>query len=124
MSTSTAIAVQASAQSAAASAQAARAERIACESMLTTVDPRTATVEVQQQYAHCVEVAHPSRMSEDGAYMLKGVILVWLILWVICTARLYREEGLGWGLFIGAIFAVGIAIVLFLFIAAITFLFS
>jgi len=92
MSTSTAIAIS-TAQSSAVMAMAAEAERKACEVMISTFDPKGASVKALQMYSECIERIYPNDMSPESIAQMKVFILICFAGAVFGAVKGYQEDG-------------------------------
>jgi hypothetical protein len=72
MSASTAIAIS-------AQAAAHRAEVSACQAVVSSFDSHGATVAESKQYAHCIDLLHPSEIGADGIIALKIVFVIAMV---------------------------------------------
>lgn len=79
MSVSAGIAGAAAGSTAASSAQATTAKKIACQSIVSSFDSKTATIQESQTYASCIQLLHPSEMSGAEVIAIKVLIVVALL---------------------------------------------
>lgn len=99
--------------------------KLACDAMMPTYAHQNATVEQMQTYAKCVDKMHPQEMSFGAVIALKVAIVIVLLSTAIGAyvgSRSY--DGTLYGALVGCIGSVTALFVLFLLLAALTFLFS
>lgn len=123
--TTIAIAAAASANSAAINASIA-AHKAECVGTLANFDSRTATIAEQKSYASCVNLMHPSQITDSGVMAIKICILIVFASAIFGGLRGWKEDGLIGGFmeaFIGACLAAACLLIFGLVIAGIGFLF-
>jgi hypothetical protein len=103
MSASTAIAIN-------AQAAALRAEVSACQAVVSSFDSHGATVAESKQYAHCIDLLHPSEIGPDGIIALKVVFVIAMVGFVYgaaCEHGLFDRFMTGMLCFFGLPMALG-----------------
>jgi hypothetical protein len=58
---------------------AARAKRIACEGLVGSYDPKTASVELMREYADCIDLLYPNPMTPVELGWLKLLLIACFI---------------------------------------------
>lgn len=116
----TSIAIVAATSASHSSTESDEAKKISCKSYEQTFNSNTATVAQKQQYAECVELLYLSEYTINEILAIKGSILVFIVLWIVCVTKMridYNdwEDSILFGLFYATAIFLGLALVAFLF---------
>lgn len=117
------------AQNATLQAQEHKAKTVACKSLVSGFDSKTATVEQSQDYARCINHLYPSELSSVEAVMLKVAIVFCLACAAFGARHFWKRDDEDWfsalmGFFIGMCFGFVTVLVLAAVILSVLFLFT
>lgn len=79
MSTTLAISAGAAASANAANIRARHAEEASCKILVKGYEHNTATIAEQKDYAHCINLLHPSELDPSAILILKILFIIGLI---------------------------------------------